>query len=345
MNFLKNKLATIFYHLMVWTVLFSFPYLLSSGQNQVLQAVIVFSWVPLSFYALIFYTNYFVFIERFLFTKKTILFLVFNAILIAIIIWINSQIKDYFFHHIFIHEEKKGQFKPPKNLFIYIDILFFIVPLVFSIALKTTQRWIKTEAESKEAMTIKLESELQHLKYQLQPHFFFNSLNNIYSLVDVSPEQAKQTIHSLGKLMRYLLYETNNDKVSLKKEIDFITNYIELMKLRFNEKTKIQYDFPVLKTDLQVAPLLFISLIENAFKHGVSASQETEIVFKMSIDENRILFNIKNHNFPKTDNDKSGSGIGLQNMEKRLQLLYAGKHQFSTAVENGFFIVDLVLEV
>lgn len=345
MDFLKNKLAIVFYHLMVWTVLFSFPYLLSSGQNQAIQAVIVFSWIPLSFYVLIFYTNYFVFIERFLFTKKTILFLVSNAILIAFFILINNQIKEYFFQHIFIHKDKQGQFKPSRNLFIYIDILFFTVPLVFSVALKTTERWIKTEGERKEAMTIKLESELQHLKYQLQPHFFFNSLNNIYSLVDVSPEQAKQTIHSLSKLMRYLLYQTNNDKVSLGNEIRFITNYIELMKLRFTENTKIEYDFPVLKTDLQVAPLLFISLIENAFKHGVSASQETEIIFKMSADGNRISFSIKNHNFPKTDSDKSGSGIGLQNMKKRLQLLYPGKHQFFTAVNDGFFIVNLVLEI
>jgi LytS/YehU family sensor histidine kinase len=217
--------------------------------------------------------------------------------------------------------------------------------LVFSVALKTTERWLKTETERKEAMTNKLESELQHLKYQLQPHFFFNSLNNIYSLVDVSPEQAKQTIHSLSKLMRYLLYQTNNDKVSLTNEIQFITNYIELMKLRFTENTKIEYDFPVLKTDLQVAPLLFISLIENAFKHGVSASQKTEIVFKMNVNENRISFSIKNHNFPKTDSDKSGSGIGLQNMKKRLQLLYPGKYQFSTAVNDGFFVVNLVIEI
>ena len=93
MNFFKNKLVTIFSHLMVWMVLFSFPYLLSSGQNQAIQAVIVFSWIPLSFYALIFYTNYFVFIERFLFTKKTILFLVFNAVLIAFFIWLNNLMK------------------------------------------------------------------------------------------------------------------------------------------------------------------------------------------------------------------------------------------------------------
>lgn len=344
-NFRKNKLLTGLLHAMAWLVLCMFPYLLSSGQNQAIQAVIFFSWIPLFMYAIIFYCNYFVLIERFLFSKKIIWFVLINLILIVVFINANQSIKDFFFENHMIHKDKEDPFKPSRSLFIYIDIILFSVPIVFSIAVKTTERWIKTEAERKEAVTIKLESELQHLKYQLQPHFFFNSLNNIYSLVDISPEQAKQTIHSLSKLMRYLLYQTNDEKVSLTNEIQFISNYIELMKLRFTEDTRIEYDFPVLKFDLQVAPLLFISLIENAFKHGVSASQETEISFKMTVDENKIYFSIKNHNFPKTDNDKSGSGIGLQNMEKRLQLLYPDKYQFNAAVEDGFFVVNLVLEI
>lgn len=345
MNFIKNKLLAAFLHLLVWLVLFMLPYLLSSGQNQAIQAVVFFSWIPLFLYAIIFYCNYFLLVERFLFAKKIIWFILMNLILITIFVLVNQYIKDWFFFKHIVHPGKEDPFKPSRSLFIYTDLILFSVPVVFSIAVKTTERWIKTEVERKEAVTIKLESELQHLKYQLQPHFFFNSLNNIYSLVDISPEQAKQTIHSLSKLMRYLLYQTNDEKVCLTNEIQFITNYIELMKLRFTENTKIQYDFPVLKTDLQVAPLLFISLIENAFKHGVSASQETEIIFKMSIDENRINFSIKNHNFPKTDSDKSGSGIGLQNMEKRLQLLYPDKYQFTTVIEDGFFIVNLILEI
>lgn len=345
MNFIKNKFLLGFLHLMVWLVLFAFPYLLSSGQNQAIKAVVFFSWIPLFLYAIIFYCNYFLLIERFLFSKKIIWFALINILLIAIFIYTNDSIKDVFFENQMVHSDKEDAFKPPRSLFIYINIILFSVPVVFSIAVKTTERWIKTEAERHEAVTIKLASELQHLKYQLQPHFFFNSLNNIYSLVDVSPEKAKQTIHSLSKLMRYLLYQTNNEKVSLISEIQFMINYIELMKLRFTENTKIVYDFPVLTQDLQVAPLLFISLIENAFKHGISASQETEIFFKMSCDDNKIHFSIKNHNFPKTISDKSGSGIGLQNMEKRLQLLYPEKYQFTTAVKEGFFIVNLILEI
>ena len=197
-------------------------------------------------------------------------------------------------------------------------MLSYAAPLLFSIAIKTTKRWVKTEAESKEATNFRLQSELQHLHYQLQPHFFFNSLNNIYSLVDISPEQAKTSIHSLSKLMRYMLYETNMELVPLTKEIDFMKKYIDLMKLRVSDKTEVRCHFPAQETGIQIAPLLFISLVENAFKHGVSAVKKSKIDIDMTSDDTTVLFKIENDNFPKKVDDKSGSGIGLQNLEKTL---------------------------
>jgi sensor histidine kinase YesM len=344
MNFIKSKSVVAFFHLMVWLVLFSLPYMLSSGQSQEINNVIVHSWVPLVFYATLFYLNYFKLIDHFFFSKRQWLFIVINVLLVVLFVWLNNKIREIFFSEFFI-KEKLDLNKPPRKFFIYIDIISFSVPIVFSLALKTTQRWVKTEAERVEAANIKLQSELQHLKYQLQPHFFFNSLNNIYSLVDISPDMAKQTIHSLGKLMRYLLYETNNEKVSLKKEINFMTNYIELMKLRLHDNTSVHYSFPDLPEDIQIAPLLFISLIENAFKHGVSADKASEIVFKMKIEGNQLFFYSKNQNFPKNDSDKSGSGIGLDNVEKRLLLLYPDKHSFVEQVEKDKFVVSLKIEI
>ena len=340
----KNKMATLFFHTMAWLVLFSLPYLLSSGQSQELRNLAMHSWIPLAFYALLFYLNYFLLVDRFLFQKKLWVYIIFNIGLILFFVGLNKLVRYYFFSD-FIASRVADSGKPPRNFFLYIDIISFSVPIVFSLALKTIQRWMKTEAERVEAANIKLQSELQHLKYQLQPHFFFNSLNNIYSLVDVSPDMAKQTIHSLGKLMRYLLYETNNEKVSLKKEINFMTNYIELMKLRLNDNTTVQYSFPDLKTDIQIAPLLFISLIENAFKHGVSADKASAIVFEMKIEDKQLSFYSENQNFPKTDVDKSGSGIGLDNVEKRLSLLYPDQFSFVEKVENDTFSVNLKIEI
>ena len=232
---------------------------------------------------------------------------------------------------------ENGNTGPPFKMFIYVQMVSYLAPLLFSIAIKTTKRWNKTEAARKEAVNFKLQSELQHLHYQLQPHFFFNSLNNIYALVDLSPEQAKTSIHSLGKLMRYMLYDTNVEFITLSKEIDFMKKYIELMKLRVSDKTTVNYNFPTKETGIKIAPLLFISLIENAFKHGVSASEESEININMYCEHKKVCFHLENDNHPKKTNDKSGSGIGLQNLEKRLKLLYPKKHQLTINKSNSVY--------
>lgn len=341
----KNKNITIFLHLLVWLTLFCLPYLLSYGQEQELDRVKAHFWIPLFFSAIIFYFNYFVIVDRFLFTKKMFLFIGVNTAMIIFFLFLKEYIEDNFFQDILKKRiENTDRTRPPFKIAIYIQVLSYMAPLLFSIALKTTKRWVKTEAERKEAANIKLKSELQHLHNQLQPHFFFNSLNNIYALVDISPDQAKTSIHSLSKLMRYMLYETNVEAIPLSKEIDFMKKYIDLMKLRVSEKTIVNYNFPNQETGVKVAPLLFISLIENAFKHGVSASKESIIDINMSCDNNKVLFVIENDNLPKKTEDKSGSGIGLHNIEKRLELLYPNKYSFKTQVTKQRFKAELEIE-
>ncbi len=341
----KNRNITVLSHVLVWLMLFSMPYLLSYSQEQELNRIIAHFWIPLVFSAVVFYSNYFVLVDRFLFTKKLFWFIAINVVLIIIFILLKEFIEDSFFQELARKRtEKNDRNGPPFKMFVYIQMLSYMAPVLFSIALKSTQRWVKTEAERKEAINFKLKSELQHLHYQLQPHFFFNSLNNIYALVDISPEQAKTSIHSLSKLMRYMLYETNVELVPLSKEIDFMKKYIDLMKLRVSDKTVVNYNFPDQETGIKIAPLLFISLIENAFKHGVSASQASTIEITLTCNEKNVLFTVKNDNFPKRTDDKSGSGIGIPNIEKRLELLYPKKHSFKTAVEDNHFVAQLEIE-
>ena len=340
----KNKKITLFSHVLVWLVLFSTPYLLSYGQEQDLNRVIAHFWIPITFYAAIFYVNYFVLIDKYLFSNKAIQFIFINLLIIALSITLKEFFEDLFFDETLRKMPNNVRSGPPIKMFIYIQMLSYMVPLLFSIAIKTTKRWIQTEAERKEAANVKLKSELQHLHYQLQPHFFFNSLNNIYALVDISPDQAKTSIHSLSKLMRYMLYETNVELISLSKEIDFMKKYVDLMKLRVSDKTVVTYSFPSEETGIKIAPLLFISLIENAFKHGVSASKPSTIDIKMTNNKSVILFCIENDNFPKKTDDKSGSGIGLPNIEKRLSLLYPNKNSFKTFVDDNRFIAQLEIE-
>jgi len=341
----KNKKITILSHLLVWLVLFSMPYLLSYGQEQDVNRLIAHFWIPLVFSAILFYSNYFILVDKFLFKNRTVQFILINVFLITGFLLMKELIEDTFFENLTSRRLSKGTDSgPPLMMSIYVQLLKYIAPLLFAIAIKTTRRWVKNEAEQKEAANFKLQSELQHLHYQLQPHFFFNSLNNIYSLVDVSPEQAKTSIHGLSKLMRYMLYETNVELVSLSKEIDFMKKYIDLMKLRISDKTKVIYNFPTEESNIKIAPLLFISLIENAFKHGVSASKESEIIIEMTTQEKTVLFKIENDNFPKKTDDKSGSGIGLQNLKKRLQLLYPDKNSFKSNVKDNRFLVHLKIE-
>ncbi|MCI2228537.1 histidine kinase [Polaribacter sp. MSW13] len=341
----KNQKITVLSHLLVWLTLFCLPYLLSYGQEQEINRVIAHFWIPLVFSAIIFYFNYFVLIDRFLFSKKTTLFIVINVLIIITFLFLKESIEDNFFKEIIKKRIKTDdRVGPPFKMAIYIQMLSYMAPLFFSIALKSTKRWVKTEAERKEAINFKLKSELQHLHYQLQPHFFFNSLNNIYSLVDVSPDQAKSSIHSLSKLMRYMLYETNLEIVPLSKEIDFLKKYVDLMKLRVSDKTSVTCNFPSEETGIQIAPLLFISLIENAFKHGVSATKESQIKINMSCNNATVLFTVENNNFPKKTDDKSGSGIGLKNLEKRLELLYPNRFKFKSSLKDDCFLVTLTIK-
>lgn len=340
----KNKKITVFSHILVWFALFSMPYVLSYGQEQEISRTMSRFWIPLFFYVILFYINYGVLIDKFLFENKTVKYIIINVIIISFFLVLKSQIDTFIFTDVIRKPSNIEGARPPIKMIIYVQMLSYIVPVLFSVTIKTTKRWTKTEAERKEATNFKLQSELQHLHYQLQPHFFFNSLNNIYALVDISPDEAKSSIHSLSKLMRYMLYETNMDILPLSKEIDFIKKYIDLMKLRVSDKTKVSYNFPTEETGIHIAPLLFISLIENAFKHGVSASKESHINISMTNENKTVLFTIENDNFPKKTDDKSGSGIGLQNLTKRLELLYPNKHSFNTSVKDNRFLVQLEVE-
>lgn len=320
----------------------SMPYLLSIDNDRPnFDKIIKYNWVPLFLYAIVFYTNYFFLIEKYWFQKKGVQYFLSNLALFSVLILMRQTVFIQLLDHLGVFYKSTN--RPSKTLVIYWNTLSLFVPLIFSIALKMGERWSKLETERKEVENTKLQSEIQHLKYQLQPHFFFNSLNNIYSLVDLYPEQAKTTIHALGKLMRYLLYESNTEKVELRKEVEFLEKYIELMNLRTAENVSISKEFDKIDGSIKIAPLLFISLIENSFKHGVSAMEDSPISFQLTVEDGWVKFHSSNANFAKTSDDKSGSGIGLDNLQKRLNLLYPNKHHFQIQTENNQF--STILEI
>lgn len=188
----------------------------------------------------------------------------------------------------------------------------------------------------------RLESELQYLKYQLNPHFFMNTLNNICALVDLNTEQAKKTIIELSKLMRYVLYEANKNQISLEHEIQFLENYIALMKLRYIDNLNIRTEFPVVVPCVQIPPLLFISLLENAFKHGVSYQEPSFIEVRIELADEGVIFNCKNSKHTHAHKD-AYHGIGIDNIKKRLHLLYGNNYTFTTNESENCFEVLLII--
>jgi len=214
-----------------------------------------------------------------------------------------------------------------------------------SVAIKMTNRWIQSENEIRELEKSRTEAELKNLRNQLNPHFLFNTLNNIYSLIALSPEKAQQAIMDLSKLLRYVLYDNSPEFVPLQKEMEFVRNYVELMRLRLTDNTEIKISLPQsASSGTLIAPLLFISLIENAFKHGVSNSQPSFIHIDISeYSDQRIVCTIENSYFPKNETDKSGSGIGLDNLRKRLELLYPGRYLLNIEQTDDKYISALIL--
>ncbi|MDR2084632.1 MAG: sensor histidine kinase [Bacteroidales bacterium] len=214
------------------------------------------------------------------------------------------------------------------------DFLVLVMLIIISIAIKMIENWSSLEKSKSDAEKNQFEAELLNLRNQINPHFLLNTLNNIYALIAFNTEKAQQAVQDLSKLLRHILYDNKERFVSIHKEIDFIKQYIELMKIRLNDNIKVETCFEIPENSTAViAPLVFISLIENAFKHGISANNPGYIFIKISEKDNKIICEVKNSYFPKSiESDKSGSGIGLDLINKRLNLLYPDKYEWNMGI-------------
>ena len=222
-----------------------------------------------------------------------------------------------------------------------VSIIILVLMLGMNLGVKL---YFKQRSDQKHLAQLErqnLEQQLEYLKYQINPHFFMNTLNNIHALVDIDPEKAKSTILELSKMMRFMLYEGNKSVVPLEREISFLQNYITLMKLRYTDKVRISVDIPASLPNKEVPPLMFITFVENAFKHGVSYRQESFIDIAMGIDSDRLTFTCVNSRIPKEE-DKHG-GVGLANVRQRLDLIYGQNYQLDIRDEQASYTVKLTL--
>ncbi|MDL2281901.1 histidine kinase [Parabacteroides sp. OttesenSCG-928-G06] len=336
-------------HVVIWVIFFSFPFFMTTRSTQSIgwDAYLRFT-IGVLLMMVVFYTNYSLLVERFLFRKNIWGFIGINFILI-----LGISLLSHFLMELIPHtsDQPRPPFRPEEVGFWNIRMLVGNVTRFFFVAIlaalfQVTRSWYRVEAARKELEQNRVQAELQNLKSQLNPHFLFNTLNNIYSQIAISPEKAQDSVHELSRMLRYVLYDSSQPYVQLGKELDFVHNYVELMRIRLPEHVQVQTFVEAEKPEVEIAPLLFISLIENAFKHGVSNSQPSFIGIDIHQKGKEVVCTIINSYYPKdTDKDKSGSGIGLSNLKKRLALLYPGDYTFTAGKEGENYRAYLSIQL
>ena len=221
--------------------------------------------------------------------------------------------------------------------FISRNVIIYLGVIGLAVAVRMTERWYRDEKKRDEMEKAATEAELVALKSQVNPHFLFNTLNNIYSLIQIDQDKAQEAVHDLSGMLRYVLYDSEKPSVPLSKETGFLKDYIKLMSMRCSSNVTLDVSLPETGSDKQVAPLLFIPLVENAFKHGISTSEPSSIKITLKEEGEYVSFLVENTSFPKNDSDRSGSGIGVKNLQRRLDMLYPEQHTFEYGETQGFY--------
>jgi two-component system, LytTR family, sensor kinase len=325
----------ILLHLLAWTILLLIPvYFIKRFQFPGDFLWLYYTNIIIS--GIIFYINYFLLVPRYFFQAKKLKYYLSVAVLFLAFYFVSDFSNQVIFKYISQErrtemppserEDDKGHrphgpagfpMRPPfreMHLFNYGSTSLFLI--FFSLGLRILERHAKIEKIQKELEKEKLISELALLKNQISPHFFFNTLNNIYSLVSINAEDSRKAILKLSKMMRYLLYETEHGNTKLSNEIDFMTNYIDLMKLRMSEKIALSVSFPESYDDVSIPPLLFIPFIENAFKHGISFRDNSFVNIAMTCTGGQIDFLCSNSIASGNKGpEENSSGIGLGNVK------------------------------
>jgi two-component system LytT family sensor kinase len=279
-----------------------------------------------------FYLNTYVLIPRVL-TKRSWLYYLASVVLCFVFVALASELIN---NILWSYAYRPRPF--------YFTSLNFLLVFGLSTALKLTSDRVHFEKERKERENETLKSELSLLRSQVSPHFMFNVLNNLASLARKKSDQLESVIIQLSHLMRYMLYESGEKRVTLDKEIEYLKSYIDLQKLRFGSDVTVDFDANVKKGDLPIEPMLLIPFVENSFKHGMGLIANPTIVVRLSLDDTTLNFSVKNKfNAGGVETKDSNSGIGIQNVRRRLDLLYKDLYDLRIFERDQWFNVELKL--
>lgn len=316
-------------YLMVWMVIILVPVLNSKMLEEVHVSLenILIAWLKIAPYLLIFIIHNSLIAPRLLLRKhRYVWYLVVNLLTITAVFSLVAIYEKYapYDTEPYILNGKASF----TDLAIYWNILLGFFMTGLNMGIKLLYRSLRDEQQMEELKRQNLQAEMDYLRYQINPHFFMNTLNNIHALIDIDTEYAKSAVIELSKMMRYVLYESGSETISLKKDIQFIENYIELMRIRYDSSIDICLDYPAtIPNKVAIPPLLLIVFVENAFKHGVSYNHASFIHIRIGYLDDAVTAVISNSRHEKSR--PGTTGIGLENVKKRLALIYQDNYTLS----------------
>lgn len=352
----KIKRGESIIYIVLWMIILLMPVFISKNDTGISWSRVQHEWIRFLPFAVVFLVHNYVIFPKFFIQNKRFLYYSLSIILIILAGLFADFIVDLFRlrpvdsipmqrppqgPQMGMGQEPPGP-QPWRRMFID-NTLVSILVVGFNAAIKLTVKWQDEERKNKELEKEKLQTELAFLKNQVSPHFFMNTLNNIHALIDINSEDAKESVIKLSKLMRYLLYDSEEGKTTLAKEIEFIKSYVDLMKLRFTSKVAVNLSFSESLPDLEIPPMLFTSLLENAFKHGISYQKESFIELAMNADKEFLYFRIKNSKKDGGNGLDEPGGIGLENLKKRLELIYQNTYSLNQKEDKETFEINIKL--
>lgn len=332
----KQAIGENLLYLMVWSAIILVPVLNSQMMSEMhinLENVLI-AWRQIAPYLIIFLIHNYFLAPRYMLRRKYGKYLVSNIALIILVFW-GVQIYE---EHIAGNLLATNQIDPEQldayrkasfsNLEIYWNVVLGFFMTGANTGIKLIYQSMRDEQKMEVLKRQNLQAEMDYLKYQINPHFFMNTLNNIHALIDIDAESAKNAVIELSKMMRYVLYDSGSERISLNRDIQFLKNYIELMRIRYTDAVDIRMEYPQnLPESISIPPLLLIVFVENAFKHGVSYNRKSYIRLRLEYDNGSVCSIIENSRHPASARQHQ-NGIGLENVRKRLALIY-GEENFS----------------
>lgn len=341
-----GNIVEVVVHCLIWIYLFASPFFIRRPGEAIDWLTYAYRiYEPLS-YCILFYLNYLWLVPRFFMQRRWAVFVLVNALLITLFyfgrdIYFALLPPTEWMQHMAARHARRGGHQRWAEPSLWMQLVFVVRNLIslafipfMAVLVRLSVKWRHAQEALREAELRRAEAELKNLKSQINPHFLLNTLNNIYALTTFDPAKAGDAVQELSRLLRYVLYETGERSVALAKEVEFLNTYIALMRMRLNDNVRIETHFDVPRDGrVHVAPLIFISLVENAFKHGINPAGPSFISISLTTDGDCLTFVCTNSNWPKTAKDKAPGGIGLQQVRRRLDLSYPGRYTWTYGPE------------